>query len=73
MNKTKGAFGGLYPHQIIKEMRAELAKTSLLLAAVIKHYKITQPDMNAIAEEYMRDQEAKVRDASSSPIPPNPV
>ena len=52
---------------VIKELRAELAKTSLILAALINHTKTSHSDLQKIAEAFLREQEQKVR-TSDNPL-----
>tara|TARA_R110000868_G_scaffold28051_4_gene105573 strand:+ start:2023 stop:2238 length:216 start_codon:yes stop_codon:yes gene_type:complete len=67
MKTTHGAFGGLYNKDVIKELRAELAKTSLILAALIDHTKTSHSDLQKIAEAFLREQEQKIR-TSDNPL-----
>ena len=64
-NKNKGAFGGVYNMSVIKELRAELAKTSLILAALINHTKTSHADLQKIAEAFLREQEQRVRNSNN--------
>jgi hypothetical protein len=63
MAQTKGAFGGQYSHQIIKELRAELAKKSLILAALVEHTGIQQAELQQVATEYLKRQEKALRES----------
>jgi hypothetical protein len=52
-----GAFGGLYNHEVINNLRSELAKSRLVLAALIEHTKLTEVELQKIASDFFRRQE----------------
>lgn len=64
MNNNNGAFGGLYNWQVIKELRGKLAMKSLMLAALVEHTGISQQELEKISTEYLKKQEAVVREGS---------
>lgn len=57
----KGAFGGAYNHVVIKELRKELAIKSLMLAALVKHTGIEQPELEKISREYLQAQDNEMK------------
>lgn len=61
MNKTKGAFGGHYNWQVIKELRNQLAMKSIMLAALVKHTGIGQQELERVTTQYMKDSEAELQ------------
>lgn len=63
--KTNGAFGGMYKHDAMRELRAEIAKVHLILAALIDYTKLTQPQVNEIVARFMREQEMKLREEAA--------
>ncbi len=58
---TKGAFGGVYNHSVIKELRKELALKSLMLAALVKHTGISQADLEKVSTEYLKSQDDEMK------------
>ena len=60
-NNTVGAFGGAFNHQVIKELRAELAKSRLMLSALCEHTKIGEKELLAVVSEYIAKQQELMR------------
>jgi len=60
MSKPK-KFGGLYNHEVIKELRSEIAKKGIILSAIVDHYKTPQEELNRIVQDYLLKMESKVR------------
>lgn len=58
---TKGAFGGVYNHGVIRELRKELAMKGLMLAALVKHVGISQADLEKISSEYLNSLDHEMR------------
>lgn len=58
---TRGAFGGLYGHEVIRQLRAELSKTSLILAALIEHTGISQEELQRITSEFFTKKQAELK------------
>lgn len=58
---TRGAFGGVYNHSVIKEVRKELALKSLMLAALVKHTGISQPELEKVSSEYLKSLSDEVK------------
>ena len=53
--KTKGAFGGFYDHDVIKHLRAELAKSRLMLSALSQHTGTTEEELLKICSKYLTE------------------
>jgi len=54
---TRGAFGGHYNHEVIRQLRAQLAQSNLILAALIDHTKISKEDLQRVASEFFTKQQ----------------
>jgi hypothetical protein len=61
-NTAKGAFGGQYNHAVIKELRAELAKSRLMLSALIEHTKTDQTQLLSICAQFVAKQRDLMQD-----------
>ncbi len=59
-NQTKRAFGGLYKHEVIKELRAQLAQSNLILVALVEHTKITKEELQRIASDFLTRKKAEI-------------
>jgi len=57
---TKGAFGGSYNHEVIRQLRAEAAKQGLIAAALVEHTKISQQELNRVVSEYITRKESEI-------------
>ncbi len=53
-----------YKHDVIKEMRSEIAKKGLILSALVEHYKIEEKELQRIVNEYMIRMESEVRNGT---------
>ncbi len=59
-NQTKGAFGGLYKHEVIRQLRAQLAQSNLILSALVEHTKIGKEELQRIASEFLSRKKAEI-------------
>jgi hypothetical protein len=57
---TSGAFGGLYNHEVIRQLRGELAQVNLILAALVEHTGISQPELQKVSTEFFLKQKSKI-------------
>ncbi len=64
MSKTK-KFGGMYNHEVIKELRSEIAKKGIVLSALVEHYKTPQEELQKIVDAYILKMESLVRQGQS--------
>lgn len=63
---TPGAFGGsFYKHEVVRELRAELAKKEIILAALIEHTKIGEAEFKQVVAEYFKRQERALAEQAS--------
>jgi len=60
MKHTTAAFGGTYNHKVIKELRAKLAQSNLILTALVQHSEISEEELKAIVSDFMAKQYAQL-------------
>lgn len=55
------AFGGMYNHDVIKELRASNAQLRLILAALVEHTGTSQEQLNDIASKYLMQKASEAK------------
>lgn len=62
---TPGAFGGLYRHEVIRQLRAQLAQSNLIVAALIDHTKIGEAELKKVCADFITRQERAIREGKN--------
>lgn len=57
---SPGAFGGLYNHEVIKQLRTDIATKGIIIAALVEHTGIKEEEMRAIVTDFLKRKHAEV-------------